>query len=35
MRLNILIEWSNDLLLIISWFGGLSALTGALGGFYD
>jgi NADH-ubiquinone oxidoreductase chain 5 len=35
MRLNILIEWSDDLLLIISWFGGLSALTGALGGFYD
>lgn len=35
MRLSIFIEWSDDLLLIISWFGGLSALTGAIGGLYD
>lgn len=35
MRLSILIEWSDDLLLIISWFGSLSALTGAIGGLND
>jgi NADH-ubiquinone oxidoreductase chain 5 len=35
MRLSIFIEWSDDLLLIISWFGGLSALTGAIGGLLD
>jgi NADH-ubiquinone oxidoreductase chain 5 len=35
MRLSLFIEWSDDLLLIISWFGGLSALTGAIGGLYE
>jgi NADH-ubiquinone oxidoreductase chain 5 len=35
MRLSFFIEWSDDLLLIISWFGGLSAMTGAIGGLYE
>lgn len=35
MRLSIFLEWSDDILLIICWFGGLSALTGGIGGLYE
>lgn len=29
LRMNIILEWSEDLLLILSWIGGISALAGA------
>ncbi len=33
--MSLLFEWSSDLSLIICWVGGLSALTGALGGLFE
>ena len=35
LRLSFFIEWNDDILLIITWIGGLSALSGALGGFFE
>lgn len=35
VRMSVLFEWSSDLSLLICWFGGLSALTGALGGLFE
>ena len=35
LRLSYFIEWNDDILLIITWIGGFSALSGALGGFFE
>ena len=35
LRMNLILEWSSNLLLIITWFGGLSALGGAIGGLLE
>lgn len=35
LRVSIILEWSSNLLLILSWIGGLSALGGAIGGLLE
>lgn len=35
LRMNLILEWSSSLLLIICWIGGLSALSGAIGGLAE
>jgi NADH-ubiquinone oxidoreductase chain 5 len=35
LRLHLFLEWSDTLLLLLAWFGGISALVGALGGLLD
>lgn len=35
LRMNLILEWSNNLLLILCWIGGLSALSGAIGGLLE
>lgn len=35
MRFSVFLEWSEDILLIVLWLGGFSALAGALGGLAE